>query len=32
MTSQVESVSTDGVSPALFEVPADFKKVDRKSD
>lgn len=32
LTSQLESVSTDGVSPALFEVPADFKKLDRKSE
>jgi hypothetical protein len=32
LTSQLESVSTDTVSAAIFEVPADFKKVKRKSD
>jgi hypothetical protein len=32
LTSQLESVSTDSVSPASFEVPPDFKKVDRKSE
>jgi hypothetical protein len=32
LTSQVESISTDSVSPTLFEVPTDFKKVERKGD
>lgn len=30
MTSEVLSVSTDSVSADVFEVPADFKKVDRR--
>jgi hypothetical protein len=32
MTSELVSVSSDAASPALFEVPADFKKIERKTD
>lgn len=32
MTSELVSVSTDSVSSALFDVPADFRKVERKGD
>jgi hypothetical protein len=32
MTSELISVSTDSVSPAIFDVPADFKKVEHKGD
>jgi hypothetical protein len=30
MTSELVSVSTDSVSAAMFEIPADFKKVERR--
>jgi hypothetical protein len=30
MTSELTSVSTDNVSPSVFEVPADFKKTDAR--
>jgi hypothetical protein len=32
LTSQLESVSTDSVTAALFEVPPDFKKQELKND
>ena len=32
LSSELVSVSTDNVSPELFEVPADFRKVDRQGD
>ncbi len=32
MTSELVSVSTDSVSPAIFDVPADFKKIERQTD
>jgi len=32
MSSELVSVSTDNVSSATFDVPADFKKVERQSD
>ena len=32
MSSELLSVSTDSVSPAVFEVPGDFKKTERQGD
>jgi hypothetical protein len=32
MTSELVSVSTDSVSSAIFDVPADFKKTERQAD
>ena len=32
MSSELLSVSTDSISPAVFEVPGDFKKAERQSD
>jgi len=32
MSSELLSVSTDSVSPAVFEVPGDFKKAERQGD
>jgi hypothetical protein len=32
MTSELVSVSTDSASPALFEIPADFKKIEHKTE
>jgi hypothetical protein len=32
MSSELVSVSTDSASPALFEVPADFKKIEPKTE
>jgi hypothetical protein len=32
MTSELISVSTEAASPDLFTVPADFKKIERKTD
>lgn len=32
MSSELLSVSTDTVSPAMFEVPSDFKKAERQGD
>ena len=32
MTSQLLSVSTDSVSSAVFDVPPDFKKIERQTD
>ena len=32
MTSELVSVSTDSVSPAVFDIPPDFKKIERQSD
>jgi hypothetical protein len=32
LSSEVLSVSTASVSPAVFEVPSDFKKLERQSD
>jgi len=32
MTSELMSVSTDSVSSAIFDVPADFKKIERQGD
>jgi hypothetical protein len=32
MSSELLSVSTDSVSPAIFEVPSDFKKAERQND
>ncbi len=31
LTSELVSVSTDTASPGVFEIPPDFKKVERKS-
>ncbi|MGH8209198.1 MAG: hypothetical protein ACRETD_02910 [Steroidobacteraceae bacterium] len=32
LSSELVSVSTDNVSPDVFEVPADFKKIERQGD
>jgi hypothetical protein len=32
MSSELVSVSTDSASPALFEIPADFKKIEHKTE
>ncbi|MDB6090826.1 MAG: hypothetical protein JWN85_3610 [Gammaproteobacteria bacterium] len=32
MTSELVSISTDSASPDVFEVPADFKKVEHKTE
>jgi hypothetical protein len=32
MSSELVSVSTDSVSAELFEIPADFKKIERQAD
>jgi hypothetical protein len=32
MSSELVSVSTDSASPGLFEIPADFKKIEPKTD
>jgi hypothetical protein len=32
MTSETVSVSTDSVSAAVFDIPADFKKIERQND
>ena len=32
MTSELVSVSSDTVSPSVFDIPPDFKKIERRND